>query len=126
MMKAILQTLRQDDQDPDYSTDDDTDEELRWSNWVSRWNKSMQILRMYRRPSKKAQFVNVIRVAVSLPISCGTFLSANSASILEEMTGIGGHPERRSFRERLASWWEKHGKNNMQWLIVVIDTRQGR
>jgi len=29
MMKAILQTLRQDDQDPDYSTDDDTDEELR-------------------------------------------------------------------------------------------------
>ena len=41
MMKAILQTLRQDDQDPDYSTDDDTDEELRWSNWVSRWNKSM-------------------------------------------------------------------------------------
>lgn len=28
MMKVILHTLRQDDQDPDSSTDDDTDEEL--------------------------------------------------------------------------------------------------
>ena len=48
MMKAILQTLRQDDQDPDCSTEDDTDEEQFLSVWVEGGRRNQWILKQFK------------------------------------------------------------------------------